>query len=80
MPRSRRNEREYPTVAAAVLSLVVLTRTAWAADPIPTPPQPTPPSCELLLEEQRKCALGVACDKQAIARLRRLCLRDGGRP
>jgi hypothetical protein len=24
--------------------------------------------------------LGVACDKQAIARLRRLCLRDGGRP
>ena len=64
-------------VAAAVLSLVVLALPAWAADP--TPEQPTPPSCQLLLDEQRKCAMGVACDKRVIARLRRACLRDGGR-
>ena len=64
-------------IAVAALSLVVLALPARAAEPAPE--QPTPPSCQLLLEEQRRCAMGAACDKQAIARLRRKCLRDGGR-
>ena len=69
---------------AAVLWLVALTLPACAAEPSPPPPptpeQPSPPSCQMLSEEQRRCAIGVACDKRAIARLRRACQRDGGQP
>ena len=43
-----------------------------------TPP-PTPYSCRLLYDEQRKCAFG-SCDKRVIERLTKECLRDGGRP
>ena len=66
-------------IAAAFLSLslMVIALLAWAADPVPTPPK-APYSCRQLLDEQRKCAMG-GCDKQVIARLRRECLRDGGR-
>jgi hypothetical protein len=38
-----------------------------------------PYSCRLYDDEQRKCAFG-SCDKQTIDRLRKECLRDGGRP
>lgn len=42
--------------------------------------EPPPPySCRLLYDEQRKCSFG-GCDKRAIARLTKECLRDGGRP
>ena len=36
-----------------------------------------PFSCRLLADEQRKCAR-ESCDQQAIERLKRECLRDGG--
>jgi hypothetical protein len=38
-----------------------------------------PYSCRLLDGEQRKCAFG-ACDSRTVERLRKECLRDGGRP
>src|SRR4051794_20984516 len=64
-------------VAAAFLSLslMVIALLAWAADP---PSRPAPYSCRQLLDEQRKCAF-LSCDKRVIERLRRECLRDGGR-
>jgi hypothetical protein len=42
------------------------------------PPQ-RPYSCRLLDDEQRKCAFGP-CDARTLDRLRKECLRDGGRP
>jgi hypothetical protein len=42
------------------------------------PPQ-RPYSCRLLDDEQRKCAFG-SCDARTVDRLRKECLRDGGRP
>ena len=51
-----------------------------AAMPALAYPQETRPySCRLLDDEQRKCAFG-ACDARTIERLRKECLRDGGRP
>ena len=53
-----------------------------AACPAPTHAAETPPrpySCRLLDDEQRKCAYG-ACDQRVLDRLRKECLRDGGRP
>ena len=41
--------------------------------------QEPPYSCRLLYDEQRKCAFG-SCDPRTIERLKRECLRDGGRP
>jgi hypothetical protein len=38
-----------------------------------------PYSCRLLDDEQRRCAFG-SCDAGTIERLKRECLRDGGRP
>jgi hypothetical protein len=38
-----------------------------------------PYSCRLLDDEQRKCAFG-SCDARTVERLRKECLRDGGRP
>ena len=38
-----------------------------------------PYSCRLLDDAQRKCAFG-ACDARETDRLRKECLRDGGRP
>jgi hypothetical protein len=50
-----------------------------AASPtLAAPPAPERPySCRLLDDTERKCAFG-ACDQRE--RLRRECLRDGGRP
>jgi hypothetical protein len=43
------------------------------------PPAPREPySCQLLYDEQRKCAFG-SCDRRVVDRLTRECLRDGGR-
>jgi hypothetical protein len=38
-----------------------------------------PCSCRLFDDEQRKCAFG-SCDARTVERLRKECLRDGGRP
>jgi hypothetical protein len=38
-----------------------------------------PYSCRRLYEEQKKCAFGN-CDARVLERLKRECLRDGGRP
>jgi hypothetical protein len=44
------------------------------------PAEPSRPySFRLFDDEQRKCAFG-SCDARAIERLRKECLRDGGRP
>jgi hypothetical protein len=53
---------------------IVTSMTAIAAE------QPQRPySCRLLDDEQRKCAFG-SCDARTLDRLRKECLRDGGRP
>jgi hypothetical protein len=38
-----------------------------------------PYSCRLSDDEQRNCAFG-SCDVRTVERLRKECLRDGGRP
>jgi len=45
----------------------------------PAQPEQRPYSCRLLDDEQRKCAFG-SCDARTLDRLRKECLRDGGRP
>jgi hypothetical protein len=61
------------TTIACLLALAV--SPAIAAQPEPQRPY----SCRLLDDEQRKCAFGQ-CDARTIDRLRKECLRDGGRP
>jgi hypothetical protein len=39
-----------------------------------------PYSCRLLYAEQSKCSMEAKCDQRVLDRLRRECLRDGGRP
>ena len=65
------------TRLAALLALLCA-----AASPTGAADQPReqrPYSCRLLDDEQRKCAFGQ-CDAREIERLRKECLRDGGRP
>lgn len=38
-----------------------------------------PYSCRLYYDEQKKCAFG-SCDQRTLDRLKKECLRDGGRP
>lgn len=38
-----------------------------------------PYSCRLFWDAQRQCAFG-SCDDRRLQRLRRECIRDGGRP
>jgi hypothetical protein len=38
-----------------------------------------PYSCRLYYDEQKKCAFG-SCDRRALERLKKECLRDSGRP
>jgi hypothetical protein len=42
-------------------------------------PGETPYSCRLYYDERQKCAFG-SCDQRVLDRLKRECLRDGGRP
>jgi hypothetical protein len=51
---------------------------ALAADTSGAPPR-EPYSCRLFADEQKKCAFG-SCDQRTIERLKRECIRDGGRP
>ena len=63
----------------ALCTMLALTST-FPALAAPTAPQEDRPySCRLLDEAQRRCAFG-ACDKREIERLKKECLRDGGRP
>jgi hypothetical protein len=63
-------------ILAAMLAAAAL---AGAVPAIAAPEQGRPYSCRLLDDEQRKCAFGQ-CDARTIERLRKECLRDGGRP
>jgi len=65
-----------PLALAIAAALVAL---ALAATAQPAPPPVRPYSCRLLDEAERKCAFGM-CDKRELERLRKECLRDGGRP
>jgi hypothetical protein len=56
-----------------ILALTLAVLPVCAADREP------PYSCRLLYDEQKKCGFG-SCDKRAIERLMKECLRDGGRP
>lgn len=62
-----------PLLAFAI-TLALLAPAASAA-----PPEQRPYSCRLLDSEQKKCAFGQ-CDQRVIERLKKECLRDGGRP
>jgi hypothetical protein len=64
-----------PKISRGLFALVVaFAAPAWAADP----PQ-EPYSCRLFADEQKKCAFG-SCDPRTLERLKKECLRDGGRP
>lgn len=54
------------------LLIALLTTPAAASEP--------PYSCRLLYAEQSKCSMEAKCDTRVLDRLRRECLRDGGRP
>jgi hypothetical protein len=62
-----------PLAALLALALLCAAASVGAAD------QTRPYSCRLLDDAQRKCAFGQ-CDQREIDRLRKECLRDGGRP
>jgi len=59
------------------LALILLAVPSGAAEP-PRSAQ-APYSCRLLYDEERKCGFG-SCDARVVERLRKECLRDGGRP
>jgi hypothetical protein len=62
-------------LAAALLAVAM----AVGAPSHAAPPEQRPYSCRLLDDEQRKCAFG-SCDARTVDRLRKECIRDGGRP
>jgi hypothetical protein len=62
-------------LAAAFVFLVMR---AFAAQRVDGSSEPY--SCQLLHQEQRKCAFNSQCDRRTIERLTRECLRDGGHP
>jgi hypothetical protein len=67
-----------PDVIKAFAIMIIAAVAASAARAAP-PEQSRPYSCRLLDDEQRKCAFGP-CDARTLDRLRKECLRDGGRP
>jgi hypothetical protein len=66
------------TIVSALLVIVAAAFIATSPLAQPRPPE-RPYSCRLLDDAQRKCAFGQ-CDAREIDRLRKECLRDGGRP
>jgi hypothetical protein len=72
--------RRTKLLAAAVAAISAASSAAPALPALAGPPQETRPySCRLYDDAQRKCAFGQ-CDAREIERLRKECLRDGGRP
>jgi hypothetical protein len=63
----------------AIVNALLMVVMAASASASAAPPEQRPYSCRLLDDEQRKCAFG-ACDARTVDRLRKECLRDGGRP
>ena len=61
-------------LALALALALVAAVPATAAEP-----EHQPYSCRLLDDEQRKCSFGSR-DARTLNRLRKECLRDGGRP
>jgi len=66
-------------ILAGILMVAVALLMSCAAAAQTIPPPIRPYSCRLLDDAERKCAFGQ-CDKREIDRLRKECLRDGGRP
>jgi hypothetical protein len=64
------------STAAVILALAYV---AGAPAVTAEPPQ-RPYSRRLLDDEQKKCAIDPDCDQRVFERLKRECLRDGGRP
>jgi hypothetical protein len=62
-------------ILGAALALLAAVSPALAAPPAPERTY----SCRLLDDAERQCAFGQ-CDQRVIERLRRECLREGGRP
>jgi hypothetical protein len=58
---------------------MILVATVLAAPAAHSAEERRPYSCRLLDDAERKCAFGQ-CDKREIERLRKECLRDGGKP
>jgi hypothetical protein len=65
--------------ARSVLLMVMISAIAGQAPARAAEPPQRPYSCRLLDDSERKCAFG-ACDQRERERLRKECLRDGGRP
>src|SRR4051812_1218652 len=66
-------------VKALTLCTMLALACALPANAAPAAPkEPRPYSCRLLDEAKRKCAFGI-CDMREMDRLRKECLRDGGR-
>jgi hypothetical protein len=64
---------------AALFAWLLAAGSALAADTSSGAPPNEPYSCRLFADEQRKCAFG-SCDQRTLERLKRECVRDGGRP
>jgi len=62
-------------MAVLLLALMLAVTPAHGAEQSPQRPY----SCRLYDDEQKKCAFG-SCDQQTVQRLKRECLRNGGRP
>jgi hypothetical protein len=69
----QRGSRAEPLAITMVTAILLAPAAA-----VPAEPQ-RPYSCRLLDDAQRKCAFGQ-CDQREIERLKKECLRDGGRP
>ena len=63
----------------AAVSALLAVAAAISAPACAAGPEQRPYSCRLLDDEQKKCAFG-SCDARTLDRLRKECLRDGGRP
>jgi hypothetical protein len=74
----RRATIDFALILVAVFLLFFLAMQIWPPAYGQTPPR-EPYSCRLYYDEQRKCAFG-SCDQRTLERLKRECLRDGGRP
>jgi hypothetical protein len=74
----RRATIDFALILVAVFALFFLAMQIWPAAYGQTPPRELY-SCRLFADAQRQCAFGN-CDERRQQRLRRECVRDGGRP
>jgi hypothetical protein len=77
-PGDSRATIDFALILVAVCALFFLAMQIWPPTYSQTPPR-EPYSCRLFADAQRQCAFGN-CDERRQQRLRRECVRDGGRP